>query len=120
MARHRLTNDQWECIEDIFPPPAATGRPRVDRRMVVDGILWILRTGAPWRDLPEDFGKWGTVYDLFTTWNADGTLDEILHRLQAAHVDVGEMDDQLWCVDGTNVRAARCAAGAKKGVARAS
>jgi len=83
--------------------------------MVIDGILWILRTGAPWRDLPKEFGKWGTVYDLFSTWNADGTLDEILSRLQAAHVDVGEIDEDLWCVDGTNVRAARCAAGAKKG-----
>lgn len=115
MTRHRLTDDQWECIEHIFGPPAATGRPRVDRRTVVDGILWILRTGAPWRDLPEEFGKWGTVHDLFTTWNADGTLDEILHSLQAAHVDVGDIDEELWCVDGTTVRAARCAAGAEKG-----
>lgn len=114
MTRHRLTDDQWECIKDVFPPPAWTGRPPVDRRMVVDGILWILRTGAPWRDVPEDFGKWGTVYDLFTTWNADGTLDEILHRLQVAHVEVGEIDDELWCIDGTTIRAARCAAGAKK------
>jgi len=117
MPRHRLTDDQWDAIRDIFPPPAPTGRPRVDRRMVVDGILWILRTGAPWRDLPEAFGKWGTVYDLFTTWNQDGTLDEILGCLQAAHVDVGEIDDELWCVDGSNIRAARCAAGAKKGIA---
>ena len=81
---------------------------------MVDGILWILRTGAPWRDLPEEFGKWGTVWDLFSKWNADGTLDEILRRLQAANVDVGEIDEQLWCVDGTVVRAARCAAGAPK------
>ena len=115
MARHRLTDDQWDLICDVFPPPAPTGRPPTDRRMVVDGILWILRTGAPWRDIPEEFGKWGTIYDLFTTWNADGTLDEILHRLQKAHVDVGQIDEQLWCVDGTTVRAARCAAGAKKG-----
>lgn len=116
MARHRLTDDQWELIGDIFPPPAPTGRPRVSRRMVVEGILWILRTGAPWRDLPEeDFGKWGTVYDLFTTWNADGTLDEILDRLRAANVDVGAIDEELWCIDGTTIRAARCAAGAKKG-----
>jgi transposase len=114
MARHRLTDDQWDLISDIFPPPAGTGRPPVDRRMVMDGILWILRTGAPWRDLPEEFGKWGTAWDLFSKWNADGTLDEILRRLQAAYVDVGEIDEELWCVDGTNVRAARCAAGAPK------
>ncbi len=120
MTRHGLTDDQWECIRDLFPPPAHTGRPPVDRRKVVDGILWILRTGAPWRDLPEAFGKWGTVYDLFTTWTANGLLDEILSRLQAANVEAGEIDDQLWCIDGTNVRAARCAAGAKKGARKFS
>lgn len=109
MQRHRLTNDQWELIEDLFGEEASTGRPRVDRRMVMDGILWILRTGAPWRDLPERFGKWGMVYDLFTKWNKDGTLDEILDRLIEAHVDAGEIDENLWCIDGTLIRAARCA-----------
>jgi transposase len=112
--RHALTDDQWELIVDIFGKPARTGRPPVDRRLVVDGIFWILRTGAPWRDLPERFGKWGTVYDLFRNWSLDGTLDQILRRLRGALVDVDEIDDELWCVDGTNVRAARCAAGAKK------
>ncbi|MDH3772604.1 MAG: transposase [Nitrospirota bacterium] len=94
----------------MFPAPAATGRPPVDRRDVVDGILWILRTGSPWRDLPEEFGKWGTVWDLFDKWNADGTLDEILERLRA-YTDI---DGELWCVDGTTVRAARCASGGGK------
>lgn len=101
MARHRLTDDQWEVIKDVFPPPARRGRPPSCRRMIVDGILWILRTGAPWRDLSDEFGPWGTVWDLFDTWNSDGTLDEILRRLKAAHVDVGEIDDELWCIDGT-------------------
>ena len=119
MVRHRLTDDEWECIRDVFPLPASTGRPPTDRRKIVDGILWILRTGAPWRDLPADFGPWGTVWDLFDKWNADGTLDEILGRLRAAHVDVGEIDDELWCVDGSVVRAARCAGGGgKKGIRR--
>ena len=114
MERNRLTNKQWQLIADVFPRPAATGRPPVDRRKVVDGILWILRTGAPWRDLPEKFGKWATVWDLFDKWNNDGKLDEILHRLRAACIDVGDIDDQLWCVDGSVVRAARCAAGGGK------
>lgn len=113
MARHRLTDKQWNLIKDVFPPAAPTGRPPVDRRNVVDGIFWILRTGAPWRDLPEEFGKWGTVWDLFDKWNADGTLDEILQRLRAAHVDLGTISE-LWCVDGTIVRAARCATGGGK------
>jgi transposase len=119
MIRHRLTDDQWEAIADVFPPRAQTGRPPSDRRKIVDGILWILRTGAPWRDLPEAFGPWQTVWDLFDKWNGDGTLDELLLRLKAAYVDVGEIDAELWCVDGTTIRAARCAGGGgKKGIPR--
>ena len=120
MARHRLTDEQWALIADIFPAPAKTGRPPSDRRMIVDGILWMLRSGSPWRDLPEgEFGPWQTVYGLFNGWNADGTLDRILRRLQAAQVDVGAIDGDLWCVDGTVVRAHRCAAGGgKKGIRR--
>jgi transposase len=114
-----LTDREWELICDVFPPPARTGRPPRDRRQVVDGILWILRTGAPWRDLPEEFGPWGTVWDLFDKWNGDGTLDTILSRLRSSRIDAGEVDDQLWCIDGTSVRAARGAAGgAKKKIRR--
>ena len=114
MTRHRLTDEQWDCIADIFPPPAKTGRPPTSRRTIVDGIMWIMRTGSPWRDLPEEFGCWGTVWDLFDKWNADGTLDEILQRLRAIQIDAGEIDEELWCIDGTIVRAARCAAGGGK------
>lgn len=119
MVRHRLTDDQWDCIQDVFPPRARTGRPPRDRREIVDGILWILRTGSPWRDLPEEIAPYQTVWEWFDRWIADGTLDEILNRLRAAHVDVGEIDEELWCVDGTTIRAARCAAGGgKKGIRR--
>ena len=112
--RKRLTDKQWDLIADVFPAPAATGRPPANRRDVVDGILWILRTGAPWRDLPEEFGKWGTVWDLFDKWNADGTLNEILDLLRVAGVDFDGIEQELWCVDGTIVRAARCAGGGGK------
>lgn len=115
MTRHRLTDDQWELIADLFPPPARTGRPPTDRRLAVDGMLWILQSGAPWRDLPEEeFGPWETIYGLYNSWNADGTLDQILKHLQAASIDAGAIDNQLWCVDGTIVRAHRCAAGGGK------
>jgi len=118
MTRHRLTDKQWALIADIFPPPALTGRPPTDRRLVVDAILWILQTGSPWRDLPEDeFGPWETMYGLFNAWNADGTLEEILHRLQARCIDAGKIDKKLWCIDGTMIRAHRCAGGGgKKGI----
>ncbi len=63
MIRHKLTDEQWEWIADLFPPAKPLGRPRRDRRQIVDGILWIMRTGSPWRDLPAEFGPWATVWD---------------------------------------------------------
>lgn len=110
MLRHRLTDEQWERIQDVFDSPAATGRPARDRRQVLDGIMWILRTGSPWRDLPRALGPWQTTWRLFDQWNRDGTLESILHRLRGEV----EIDEELWCIDGTIVRAARCAAGGGK------
>ena len=119
MPRHQLTDDEWDLIKGLFPAPRTTGRPPRCRRQIVDAILWILRTGAPWRDLPEEDGPWGTARDLFDRWNADGTLDRILSLLRSARVDAGVIDEELWCIDGTVVRAARCAAGGgKKGIPR--
>ena len=114
MARLLLTDEEWDLIGDVFPKPAATGRPPRDPRQVVDGILWILRTGSPWRDLPAEFGPWQTAWRLFDQWNSDGTLNEALQRLQTAFIDIGEIDNDLWCIDGTIVRAARCAGGGGK------
>ena len=110
MQRHQLTDPQWALISDLFPKPKPTGRPRRDRRQVIDAIFWILRTGSPWRDVPKEFGPWATAWDLFDTWNADGTLEAILNRLRSA-VDI---DQQLWCIDGTIVRAHKCASGGGK------
>ena len=120
MERHRLTDEQWECIAGVFPPPAKTGHPPSDRRQMIEGILHILRTGAPWRDLPAAFGPCKTVWHWFNRWNHDGTLDRVLARLQAECVEAGEIDRELWCVDGTIVRAARCAAGGGKKTTHAS
>ena len=114
MVRDRLCDDAWELIADVFPEPAETGRLRKNPREMVDAILFVLRAGSPWRDLDGEFGPWRSVYHWFNKWGSDGTLDEILGRLIAAHIDVGEIDEELWCVDGTHVRAARCAAGGGK------
>ncbi len=114
MARLLLTDDEWDCISDLFGEPAATGRPPVSRRQVMDGILWVLRTGSPWRDLPNEFGAWQTVWRLFDRWNADGTLDAALRQLQASYAEVGDISDELWCIDATIVRAARCSTGGGK------
>ena len=93
------------------------GRPPVDPRDMIDAIFWRLRTGAPWRDLPEEFGPWKTVYNHFDKWNSDGTLDQVQHRLLQNIVKDNGIDMDLWCIDGTVIRAARCAGGGgKKGI----
>jgi len=114
MARHRLSDQQWELIEEIFPEPSATGRPPVNRRDMIDAINWRMRTGSPCRDLPEEFGPWTTVYNHFDKWNSNGTLDEIKRWLLQSIVDEEGVDPDLWCIDGTVVRAARCAGGGGK------
>lgn len=116
MKRHELTSEQWELIEELLPPPASTGRPPKDRRLMLNGILWILRTGAPWRDIPERFGRWRTVYGYFQQWRADGTFDRILEAMQIRLDREGKIDWDLWCIDGSSVRAARAAGGASKKV----
>lgn len=110
MARLRLSDQQWQRISPMIPNGKPGGRPPLPRRFILDGVLWILRTGAPWRDLPEEFGAWQTVWRLFDQWNGDGTLDKILKTLQG---ETG-FDKELWCIDGTVIRAARCAAGGGK------
>lgn len=114
MVRHRLSDEEWSLIEGIFPKPAATGRPPVNPRDMVDGILWRLRTGSPWRDLPEEFGPWKTVYNHYDAWNSNGLVDEVKRRLLQRIVDEFGIEADLWCVDGTVVRAARCAGGGGK------
>ena len=117
MALHRLSDQQWSLIEDIFPKPKPMGRPPVDPRDMIDAIFWRLRTGAPWRDLPEEFGPWKTVYNHFYKWNSDGILDQVQHRLLQNIVKDNGIDMDLWCIDGTVIRAARCAGGGgKKGI----
>ncbi len=118
MKRHELTDEQWEVVHPILPPRRAkTGRPPSDPRRMLNGILWILRTGAPWRDLPERLGPWQTVYDHFRNWRRDGIYDRILEALQIRLDRNGQIDWDLWCIDGSSVRASRAAAGAGKKVA---
>jgi transposase len=117
MNRHQLTDEQWTVVEPLIPKKnACVGRPPKDPREMLEGILWIARTGAPWRDLPERFGPWKTVYDYFRNWRKGGVYDKILAALQIRLDRQGKIDWDLWCIDGSNVRAARCAAGADKKV----
>jgi transposase len=76
-------------------------------------MLWILRTGAPWRDLPAVFGPWKTVYHRFSAWRKQGVFEELVRALQQRLVRQGAIDQDLWCVDSTSIRAARCAGGGR-------
>jgi transposase len=117
MARHSLTDEQWLLIDPLVArSKARTGRRPRDRRMMLDGIFWILGTGAPWRDLPDRFGPWQTVYDHFWKWRKNGVFATIVEALQVRLDEKGLIDWELWCVDGASVRAARAAAGAEKKV----
>src|ERR687894_1069670 len=93
---HELTDGQWERLRPLIPPQTpATGRPAKDHRTVVNGILWRLKTGAPWRDLPERYGPWQTVYARFRRWQQAGVWDRVLAALQAAADARGELDWSL-------------------------
>lgn len=121
MKRHELTDEQWALVNPIVPQSKArTGRPARDRRTILNGIFWILHTGAPWRDLPERLGPWQTVYHHFARWRREGLFGEIIKCLQIRLDDRGLIDWDLWCIDGANVRAARAAAGADKKVSSAT
>ena len=119
--RHDLTDTQWERLQPLRPAQRpATGRPAKDHRTVVNGMLWRLKTGAPWRDLPERYGPWQTVYSRFRRWQAAGVWGRVLAALQAEGDAAGELDWSLHFVDGSDgstVRAHPHAAGAKKGAA---
>ena len=79
---------------------------------MLNGLLWLLRTGAPWRDLPrERFGPWQTVWRRFDRWRREGTLERLKEVLLSRLNRSGELDWELWCVDGTSVRASRAAVG---------
>ena len=117
MKRHELTDEQWELVKAWVTRPAArTGRPAKDPRLMLNGIFWILGTGAPWRDLPERFGSCKTVPRYFSAWRRAGVFAQILEALQIQLDAQGLIDWELWCVDGASVRAARAAAGAEKKV----
>lgn len=113
--RGELTNEKWEKIEPLLPPQKPkTGRPGHEHRTMLNGIFWILRTGAPWRDLPERYEKWTTVYSRFQRWRKKEEWKKVLSELQTLADQQGELNWELHFEDGTIIRAHQHAAGAKK------
>jgi transposase len=111
--RGLITCEEWAIVEPFLTTPSSRGgRPPANHRRVVDGILWICRTGAPWRDLPEAFGNWNSVWRQFRRWCESGVWDVLLQGL----ADSGDALDTLQMIDSTTIRAHRCAAGGRTGV----
>jgi transposase len=111
--RGDLTDQEWERLAPFLPVSNnRCGRWR-DHRQVIDGILFRTRTSVPWRDLPERFGPWKTLYERHRLWSADGTWERLLKQVQAAADGDGDIDWDI-SVDSTAVRAHQHAAGAPK------
>src|SRR6476659_6128789 len=116
MNRHELTDEQWERLRPLLPPQKAkTGRPAKDHRTVINGMLWIMKTGAPWEDLPERYGSYKTVSSRFYRWRKAGIWDRILSELQQDADAQGAVQWTTHYVDGSIVRPHQSAAGAKGG-----
>ena len=106
--RYEISDDNWERIKDLLPGKASDpGRTARDNRLFINAVLWIARTGAPWPDLPERFGKHNTVFQRFNRWSKTGVWQRVFEALQ-------DPDLEWLMLDSTVVRAHQHAAGQKK------
>ena len=115
MARGDLTDEEWAIIGALLPAERGRwARPAQDNRRFLNGMLHVLRTGCPWRDMHERYGKWNSVYVRFRRWAEQGVWDALLETL----VELGLTDDWQHMIDSTSVRGHSQAAGAKGGLIR--
>jgi len=116
LARGGVSDEDWDIIGALLPSERGRGcRPCHDNRRFFDGMMFALRTGIPWRDLPEEFGQWNSIFRRFRRWCEQGVFDAILATL----VELGIADDwQEQMVDSTTSRGHSQAAGAKGGPSR--
>jgi len=116
VARYDLSDEEFQLLEPLLPPERSgkAGCPYQSHRRILNGIFWVLRTGAPWRDLPERYGPWTTVYDRFRRWKKDGTWQRLLNALEARARKMDRIDFEFAALDGSVVRAHKSAAGAEK------
>lgn len=110
LRRYDITDQQWEQISSLFPPEntGKRGRPSKNNRLMLNAMVWIARSGAPWRDLPERFGPWETVYSRFRKWIDNGFLDNIF-RILSLDAELSEIS-----IDASIVQAHQHSAGARK------
>jgi transposase len=117
--QRELTDAQWATLAPLLPPQKpARGRPARDHRAVVEAIIFWLRTGVPWRDLPREHGSWHTISSRFYRWRQQGVWERVLAGLQAQADARGELDWLIHYIDSSVIRAHQHAAGAKGGTPR--
>lgn len=109
--RYELTDNGWDRIADLLPRRHRGGK-WADHRTVLNGIFWVLNSGAHWRDMPDRYGKWQTIYGRCRRWVREGLFDRILARLHVSLDEYGRIDWNVFDVDGSSIRAHRVAAGA--------
>jgi transposase len=115
MVRGLMSDEEWGFFAPfVIETGPRRGRRPTDHRLVLDGVFWIARTGAPWRDLDDHFGKWNSVYQQFRRWTVGGVWDAMLVALNSAAHDGDAAKDSLQMIDSTIVRAHQHAAGAQK------
>ncbi|THF75374.1 IS5 family transposase [Cohnella fermenti] len=109
--RYEIRDDQWESLKDLLPPERKPqgGRPAIDNRHMLNGMLWVIRSGAAWRDLPDYYGPWSSIYTRFRRWEKAGIFDRMLETLAA------EPDSESTMMDASIVRVHQHGAGAKGG-----
>lgn len=103
LACTEISDEAWAVIGPLFPVARTIGCPPVDRRMVVEATAWRYRTGAPWRDVPERFGNWNTIYRNLNRWSAQGGWAGVLEKVQSLVHQRGELD-WVTSIDSTIVR----------------
>ena len=109
--RFVVDDETWAKVEALLPGKASDrGVTARDNRLFLEAVLWRVRTGLPWRDLPDDFGNWNSVFQRFRRWAVAGVFDRIFERLS------GEPDFEYALIDGTIVSAHQKASGAKGGL----
>ena len=107
MARGDLTDGEFALLVAMLPPERSGKRGRCyeTHRRVLNGVFWVLRTGAPWRDLPERYGPWSTVYDRFRRWHREGAWQRVLDALRAEARKADRINFEFAALDGSVVRA---------------
>jgi len=118
MRRHEISEEQWNRIKDLLPAERNPqgGRPAKDNRLMLNGIIYWLNTGIPWRDLPERFGSWNSVYSRFYRWTQQGIWEKVFQYL----IEHDIVDETTLMLDSTTVKVHQQGSGAKKGLIKRS